>query len=73
MFSVHAVTQLAQDVCSVKATAVPYDREALLRHVLSGGYALVPYDSSANHEPTERNGESAHWAAIRGLTVLWPS
>jgi len=75
MFSCDAMKELVDAFAAPKGharVARRPDEKTLLRHLLAGGAALVPYDKDRNYGPTRRGGHKAHWALILGCVVSLP-
>ncbi|XP_041919276.1 UPF0692 protein C19orf54 homolog [Alosa sapidissima] len=74
MFSAKDMTSLAQEVCGCKAELLKGGMDGvnfprILRHLIEGQPVLIPYDEDFNHEPCQRSGHRAHWAAASGILV----
>lgn len=50
-----------------------WDTNLLVSHLLSGGMAMVPYDSDHHYDPDKRNGRKSHWAVLLGCLVVLPT
>uniref|UniRef100_A0A4W3KEZ8 Actin maturation protease n=1 Tax=Callorhinchus milii TaxID=7868 RepID=A0A4W3KEZ8_CALMI len=46
------------------------NRTIIINHLVNGYPVLLPYDEDFNHEPCQRGGHRAHWAAVSGGTSL---
>ncbi|XP_070378317.1 actin maturation protease [Dermacentor albipictus] len=77
MFSVGNMKALAetclQNPCSKIVRSNHLQREELIRHLLEGKPALIPYDSDGNFEPCLKRGHTAHWAVLHGICIVLQS
>ncbi|XP_056139110.1 actin maturation protease isoform X1 [Lampris incognitus] len=74
MFSAHNMALLAEEVCACKAQllmgGMSGDNAAtIIAHICDGQPILIPYDEDFNHEPCQRSGHRAHWAAVSGVLL----
>lgn len=63
---------MSEDLFHVKATLVNdlySEVDDLVQHLSHGEPILVPYDCDKNHDPTMKDGKTAHWATIVGYAV----
>ncbi|XP_006901011.1 PREDICTED: UPF0692 protein C19orf54 homolog [Elephantulus edwardii] len=77
MFSVANMGKLAQEVLGCQAERLcgglgGANRDRVLQHLIAGYPLLIPYDEDFNHEPCQRKGYKAHWAASAGLLLGVP-
>ncbi|XP_075555311.1 actin maturation protease [Dermacentor variabilis] len=77
MFSVGNMKALAetclQNPCSKIVRSSHRQREELIRHLLEGKPAVIPYDSDGNFEPCLKRGHTAHWAVLHGICMVLQS
>eukprot|EP00062_Callorhinchus_milii_P024343 gi/632984151/ref/XP_007908998.1/ PREDICTED: UPF0692 protein C19orf54 homolog isoform X2 [Callorhinchus milii] len=45
------------------------NRTIIINHLVNGYPVLLPYDEDFNHEPCQRGGHRAHWAAVSGVLL----
>uniref|UniRef100_A0A7E4UX99 Actin maturation protease n=1 Tax=Panagrellus redivivus TaxID=6233 RepID=A0A7E4UX99_PANRE len=72
MFSVDWLSRVGKSFYSLGVftpTALPTP-DTLITTINAGKVFIVPYDCDKNFEPTNRNGEGAHWAAVVGYAVF---
>ncbi|XP_041668788.1 UPF0692 protein C19orf54 homolog [Cheilinus undulatus] len=74
MFSADNMALLAEEVCSCKADLLSGglsgdNAETIITHLWGGQPVLIPYDEDYNHEPCQRCGHRAHWAAASGVLL----
>ncbi|XP_043923183.1 UPF0692 protein C19orf54 homolog isoform X2 [Protopterus annectens] len=74
MFSADNMAQLAEDVYNCQADVISGGMmgshcNKIISHIIAGLPVLVPYDEDFNHEPCQRGGHRAHWAAISGVLL----
>ncbi|XP_043923204.1 UPF0692 protein C19orf54 homolog isoform X4 [Protopterus annectens] len=76
MFSADNMAQLAEDVYNCQADVISGGMmgshcNKIISHIIAGLPVLVPYDEDFNHEPCQRGGHRAHWAAISERKTLF--
>uniref|UniRef100_A0A1A7W732 Actin maturation protease n=1 Tax=Iconisemion striatum TaxID=60296 RepID=A0A1A7W732_9TELE len=74
MFSASNLALLAEEVCGCRAELLSgglsgRNGAAIIRHLWAGQPVLIPYDNDLNHEPCQRSGHRAHWAAASGVII----
>lgn len=74
MFSAANMALLAEEVCGCEAELLcgglsGNNAAAIITHLWGRQPVLIPYDEDFNHEPCQRGGHRAHWAAASGVLL----
>uniref|UniRef100_UPI0037E8DF0A actin maturation protease n=1 Tax=Semicossyphus pulcher TaxID=241346 RepID=UPI0037E8DF0A len=74
MFSADNMALLAEEVCGCKAELLSgglsgKNAATIITHLWGRQPVLIPYDEDFNHEPCQRGGHRAHWAAASGVLL----
>uniref|UniRef100_A0A8C4X286 Actin maturation protease n=1 Tax=Erpetoichthys calabaricus TaxID=27687 RepID=A0A8C4X286_ERPCA len=74
MFSASNMALLAEELYHCQAHLMSWGAEKeisekIVHHLVAGLPVLIPYDEDFNHEPCQRNGHRAHWAAASGVLL----
>ncbi|XP_075329480.1 actin maturation protease isoform X2 [Odontesthes bonariensis] len=74
MFSAYNMALLAEEVCGCKVELLSgglsgINGTTMVTHLWGGQPVLIPYDEDCNHEPCQRGGHRAHWAAASGVLL----
>ena len=70
MFVADHLADLARSFYGLQASVKAADPAVMIDRLSKGDLILIAYDRDSNNSPRQTSGANAHWALIRGMSML---